>query len=209
MKSHRKKAPANRVEPAHREDVGEWLRSWLLAAVMALCVARPLLPSEGVSWLGDGQPFDMLWLVIAGGYLLLAIVRGRLARPTDLVDAAVAALVLISVTSALVGATNLADARELSLIGTGSPRLTINMLFEWVALGLTFFLTRQLVRTPREARALVAVMIALAVVLSTFGFYQVFVGLPAARAEYAANPDQVLQRMNQWYPPDSPERLRF
>ena len=83
------------------------------------------------------------------------------------------------------------------------------MLFEWLALGLVFFLTRQLVRTRREARALVAVMIALAAALAVYGYYQVFVGLPAARAEYAANPDEALKDVGQWAPAGSAERLRF
>lgn len=209
MKSYTKKNPVKKNRPAAADNAGEFLRAWLLAGLVALCVARPLLPSEGVSWLGDGQPFNMLWLVAAGAYLLWALRRGGLARPLNLVDAGVAGLVVVCAASAVVGSHNRADEIELGLTATGSPRLAINMLWEWVALGLAFFLTRQLVRTAREARALVAVMMALAVVLAGYGYYQVFVGLPADRAEYAENPDQVLPRLNQWIPPNSPERQLF
>ncbi len=128
------------------------MRSWLLAALVALAVARPLLPSEGVSWLGDGQPFVMLWLVLAAGCCVLALTEGGLARPLGWIDGGVAALVLFAAASAWLGSRNKADEIELHLVSTGSPRLAINMLFEWLALGLVFFLTRQLVRTRREAR---------------------------------------------------------
>ncbi len=209
LKSPSKQTRAETSAAAVAARPGEMLRSWLLAALVALVVARPLLPSEGVSWLGDGQPFVMLWLVVAAGYFVLALSEGGLARPLGAVDVGVIGLVLIAAASAWVGSRNRADEIELHLVSTGSPRLAINMLFEWLALGLVFLLTRQLVRTRREARALVAVMIALAAALSMYGFYQVFVGLPAARAEYAANPDEALRKADQWYPPNSPERLRF
>ena len=162
-----------------------------------LSVARPLLPSEGVSWLGDGQPFDMLWILVAAAYLVSAVRQGGFARRPGLVDGAVLLLVVLCAASAIVGTRH------------GSPRLAINMLWEWVAFGLVFFLVRQLVRTARETRALVALMVALAVVLSSYGFYQVFIGLPADRAAYAENPEGMLRSLGQWCPPGSPERLHF
>ena len=206
----RKKTDAKRVARAPRRR--DYARRWLLAVFVALCVARPLVPSEAVSWLGDGHPFTMLLLMITACYLLLAVQRGGFTRPFHLVDAAVAALVLLCVASATLGVLA-------TLFGAGnnpefdervsSPRLAINMLWEWVALGLVFFLARQLIATPRESRAVVAVMIGLAVVLCALGFFQVFVSLPAERAAYAENPDEVLFRLGEWYPPDSPERARF
>ena len=172
-------------------------RSWLLAALTALVVARPLLPSEGVSWLGDGQPFNMLAILIAAAYSLWAIAQGGFVRRFNIVDAAIGALVALCIAAALFGAQN------------GSPRPAINMLFEWLAMGLVFFLTRQLVRTALETRAVVAVMVALAVVMAGIGFYQVYVSLPADRAAYAEDPDRVLRESGQWYPPGSPARVQF
>ena len=193
----RRKTPSNkRTSPAMVKGA-ELARPCLLLVLTALCVARPLLPSEGVSWIGDGLSFDMMWLLLAVGYLLLALVQGGLSRRLDLVDGAVATLVGLCVVSALIGGQE------------GSPRLAMNMLWEWVGLGLVFFLVRQLVRTPRETRALMVVMIALAFVLSADGFYQVFVGLPADRAAYAENPDALLRSVGQWYPQGSPERMAF
>jgi tetratricopeptide (TPR) repeat protein len=163
----------------------------------ALLVARPLIPSEGVSWLGDGQPFNLLWLILVAVFLLWVAVVGVALRPLTVVDVAVAVLVALCVISGLAGSAE------------GSPRFVMNMIWEWVALGLVFVLTRQLVRSRAEARALVAIMIALAVAMSLYGFYQVFVTLPADRAAYAENPDEVLRAAGQWYPPGSPERDRF
>lgn len=204
MKSERKTISAKRAARAADGAATELLRPCLLMALVALCVARPLLPSEGVSWLGDGQPFNMLALVLTVAYLVSAVFSGGLAHRMTLVDWSVAALVLICGASALVSITP-----QYFRQATGSPRLAINMQWEWVGMGLIFFLTRQLVRTPRETRALVAVMVALAVVLGGFGFYQVLIGLPADRAAYAENPDELLRSLGQWFPPDSPERARF
>ncbi len=174
------------------------VRPWLLAGLAAICVARPLVPSEGVSWLGDGLGFDMLLLVLAAGYLLWAAARGTLVRPLGAVDACVGALVAMCMTSAFFGASE------------GNPRYTIDMLWEWTGLGLVYFLTRQLVRTAAEARALAATMFALAVVVSAFGFYQVLVSLPADRARYAADPERVMQEaLGQVFPSGSLERARL
>lgn len=201
MKASRKatvKQPPAVAKP-HRAPAPtvERVRAWLLAALAALVVARPLLPSEGVAWMGDDLPFDMLALCLAAGCLALTAARGSLVRPLSLADGALAGLVLICITSAIVGG------------NYASPRPAINMLWQWVGAGLVFFLTRQLVRTERETRALVSAMLAVAVVASAYGYYQVFVSLPADRAAYAANPDDVLRAAGQWSPPGSPERLQF
>src|SRR5262249_35465305 len=150
-----RKAAAKR---ARRPSAEGPLRPMLLGGLATLLVARPLLPSEGVSWIGDDATFDMLWILIAGAYLLSAIKQGGLARRPTLVDWAVLALVVTCAASALAGALH------------ASPRPAINMLWVWVGFGLVYFLTRELVRGGREARALVALMITLAVVLSSYGF---------------------------------------
>ena len=209
MKPAPKQKRKERAAAATVDRPGEFLRSWLLAALTALVVARPLLPSEGVSWLGDGQPFVLLWFVVAAGYFVFALSDGGFARPLDGIDAGVAGLVFVCATAAWFGADNRTDEIELQLVSTGSPRPAINMLYEWLALGVTFYLTRQLLRTRQDARTLVAVMIALAAAVAVYGYYQEFVSLPAARLEYEANPDEALRQINQWHPAGSPERLRF
>ena len=43
---------------------------------MALCVARPLFPSESAASYGDGLTMVMLWIALAV-FWLLGAVRGR------------------------------------------------------------------------------------------------------------------------------------
>ncbi len=76
-------------------------------------------------------------------------------------------------------------------------------------MGLCFFLARQLIVTPREARAVAAVMVALAVAVSGYGLYQRAYELPHTRAKYEANPDRALRDAGLWFPPHSPERKLF
>jgi hypothetical protein len=83
------------------------------------------------------------------------------------------------------------------------------MLWEGVAMVVSFVVARQLIHSAREARALVAAMISLAVVLSAFGYYQVLIEMPADRLSYSQDPDGTLRRAGQWFPPASPERLAF
>ncbi len=173
------------------------LHALLLAVLAALCVARPLLPSEAVAWLGDGQPFNMLVLCLAVLTCLAAVGQGGLRARWTPTDTAVL----------LLGACYAASA--LHAVAFASPRPAFNMLWEWSALTFVYFLVRQLVRTAAERRALVAVMIALAVVLASYGYYQYFVSMPADRQEYARDPDAMLRRNDLRYAPGSIERQQF
>jgi O-antigen ligase len=95
------------------------------------------------------------------------------------IDAAMVALVGWWSVAALMGSAHAA------------PRPSLNMLWEGVAILLTFVLLRQLVEPDsagRETRALVAVMIALAVTLAVIAVAQYFVLMPAWRARFVENP---------------------
>src|SRR5262249_37003119 len=132
-----------------------------------------------------------------GLYLVSALKGSGLARRPTIEDVAMLLLVALAATSALVNTTE------------GSPRLAINMLWEWIALGVVYFLVRQLDTSAAETRALAATMLPLAVVMSSYGFYQVFIGMPADRAAYAKNPEHFLRELGQRSEPDSPERMQF
>ncbi len=173
------------------------LRPWLLGAMCALFVARPLFPSEAAAYQGDGLPMVMLWIVLAVLWLLGAIGRPRFRVVFGWADAAVILLIAWHTIAAVWAATHL------------SPRPAVNMLWEWIALGLAFLLARQLIVGRRESRAVVAVMISLAVALSAHGLYQYFHELPDTRAQYAADPDGTLRAQGLWYPPGSRERELF
>jgi O-antigen ligase len=175
----------------------ERLRPWLLAAVAALWVARPLYPSESAAPHGDGLPLVMLWLVLAVLWSLGALGRRPFSLRFGRTDAAVLLLISLHTAAALWAAARL------------SPRPAVNMLWEWIGLAVGYFLTRQLLRSEREVRALAAVMIALAVGLSAYGFYQCTVEMPRTRAQYAADPERTLREAGFWFPPGSPQRQHF
>ena len=173
------------------------LRPWLLAGFTALVVARPLFPSESAATYGDGLPMVMLWITLAVLWLLGSIGRPIFSLRFGWIDAAVILLVGWHALAALWA------------VWHGSPRPAINMLWEWVGLGLCFLLARQFIVTAIEARALVAVMIALAVALAGYGLYQCFSEMPATRAIYESDPDAAMRNAGLWFPPNSPERQLF
>jgi hypothetical protein len=173
------------------------LRPWLLTGMMALWVARPLFPSESAAQHGDGLAMVMLWLALGIFWLLGAIGRPRFAFRFGWTDAAVLLLIGWHTAAALWATRH------------GTPRPAVNMLWEWIALGLAFLLARQFIVTPREARAVAAVMVALAVAISGYGLYQYVYEMPQTRARYAADPDRAMREAGLWYPPGSPERERF
>ena len=88
----------------------------------------------------------------------------------------------------------------------GSPRPALNMLWEWVGLGMVFFVARQLVCDGRKARAVVAAMIALMAAISVYGTYQYAIELPAQQRKFAANPEAMLREAGLNYPPGTPFR---
>lgn len=179
------------------DQLAAWLRPWLLGAMAALFVARPLWPSESVAWRGDGLTIVMAWWLLAIVWLALAALTPRVKVRAQATDAAVLALLAWHTVAAL------------RAVWQEAPRPAWNMLWEWLALGLGYFLVRQLVTSRREARALAAVLVALALAQAAYGLRQYFVDLPATRAEYRADPEGALRRAGQWYPPGSRERWLF
>ena len=122
-------------------------RPILLGAGTALVVCRPLLVSESAAAEGNGVPIVML---IALAVLWLLDVVGRPRWPVRLgwIDGCVLALIAWHTLSGVAAAQNLA------------ARPAINVLWEWVGLGLLFFLARQfLCRSRRETRRWWAVLI--------------------------------------------------
>jgi O-antigen ligase len=164
---------------------------------MCLFVARPLWPSESVARIGDGLPIVMLALLLAVGWFSVGLLAGELKLRCAAVDLAVVVLVGWNVVAAVYSAQH--DA----------PRPAVNMLWEWVALGVLYFLARQCLQSPTERRAALIAMISLATALAAFGLYQYFVSMPDTRAQYAADPDGLLRREGMWFPPGSVERELF
>ncbi len=172
-------------------------RRWLLAAAMVLFVARPLFPSDSVAEKGQGTVLVMLSLLLLAGWGINMLRSRRGALHFGPTDVAVLVLLVFYGVSAMVAVAG-ANARE-----------ALNVLWAWIGLGVGFFLLRQLVRRLGEARAVVAVMIGLAVALSTYGLYQCVYDLPRLRSDYARDPDGMLQAEDLWYAPGSTEREQF
>jgi hypothetical protein len=94
----------------------------------------------------------------------------------------------------------------------GSPRSAVNMLWEWIGLGASFFLARQLICTLREARAVVVVMLGLSCGLSAMAVHQYFITIPSDVRTYEAAKDStesLYQQTGQWMPPGSSVRQQF
>ncbi len=165
--------------------------------MMAVLVARPLFPGESAAANGDGLSVVMLWLALGVFWLLGIIGRPKFSLRLGWTDAAVLLLVGWTTVSALWA------------VRHGTPRPAVNMLWEWVGMGMCFFLARQFMATPRERRAVAAVMVALAVGISGYGLYQCCYELPQTQARYKADPDRALRDAGLWFPPGSPERKAF
>lgn len=172
------------------------LRPWLLGGMASLLVARPLFPSESASS-GDGLTVVMLWLVLAVVWLLGAVGRPAFRIRFGATDGAVLAFFALYAVAAIWPS----EER--------SARHALNVLWEWIGLGLCFFLARQLVTTPREVRAVIAMMLALAVAVSGYGLYQYAWEMPQTRARYAADPDRAMRESGLGFAPGTAERKLF
>ena len=186
----RPEARSNKAPRQEAPAADRW-RPWLLGGLVALFVLRPLFPSESAAREGDGLVVVMLWIALALFWLLGAIGRRQFQVRFGWTDGAVLLLVGWHAIAALWVTTH------------GSPRPAVNMLWEWVAYGLCFLLARQLIVTRREARAVIGVMVALAVALAAYGLYQYYWELPATRAEFFRNPAAAMREAGVWYEPGS------
>ena len=176
----------NKPSGAHG-PASDRLRPWLLGGAVALCVARPLWPSESAAAYGDGLPAVMLWLALGVLWMLGAIGRPQLHIRADWTDATVLLLLAWHTLAAVVATTR------------GAPRPAVNMLWEWVGFVLCFLAVRQFLSGRRETRAVLAVMVAIAVGLAGYGLYKKYYEMPQTRAYYYAHRDEL-------FPADAPER---
>jgi tetratricopeptide (TPR) repeat protein len=200
-KSRRTKSSQGVEKPrAEPVAVGQGARGYCLGAAVLLIVATVLIPGDSVAAaLGTGVMLVMLWLVLLVAWLATGLPRPQFEIRVGWTDAAIGVLLLLHSLSAV----------AVVVTGQGSARPELNMMWQWVSFGVTFFLIRQLVRSRAECRALCAVMIGLAVALSMHGYFQYAYSLPLMRAEYAANPDKVARDNGIDAPAGSPPRKQF
>ena len=179
-------AAASPAAPAREKQASDpppdSLRRGLLGAATALLVARPFVSSDGGPWVGDGQGFAALWIILAGVWTISVLGRARFAIRFGWIDAAMLAFV------------GWWSASTWQAFHHAAPRPSINMLWEGVAMLAAFFLLRQLVEHPGEGRALVAVMIGVAVALAAGAFYQYFVTMPENRSLLERDPAAAMRQ---------------
>ncbi len=172
----------SKEKPAATPSLAQHVPGILLAAVVALFVATPLLPSEAATPEGTHVTLGMLWCLLLGCWSAAAI--AQLVPPLRLDWTLNASLVLIGLHSL--------SAVVMSHSG-GGGRPALNTLWVWVNYGIGAFLLRQLVTSAVQSRAVVAVMVALAICLSTHAYYQYFVSQPAFQKAYKADPVKFLK----------------
>lgn len=168
-------------KPATTPTLARHVPGILLAAVVALFVATPLLPSEAAALEGSHATLGMLWCLLLGCWSAAAV--AQLVPPPRLDWTLIAALILIglhSLSAVIVG-------------NSGGGRPALNTLWVWVNYGIGAFLLRQVVTSAVQSRAVVAVMVALALCLSTHACYQYFVSQPSFQRAYKANPEKFLK----------------
>lgn len=176
--------------------LGERVRRIALGLTAALLTARAYWPSEPDVRVGAGG--GLLWvlgvLFAAGLAFAASFVGGKFRWRWSWTDAALALLVVL----VAISANHAADRRP-----------AINLAWEWVGLGLAYFLIRNLPRTAQESSALTGAMVATAVAVSVYGLYQARVELPQLQEQFKRNPQEVLQALGWSGQPGSREELLF
>ena len=168
------------VQPESAE-LGEVFRRVALGLTAALIVARAYWPAEygAEAKSGSGLWWALLMIVAA----ILAVtgmwLEGGLRIRRSWADVGVAALIV------LVG---------ISACHAAERRIAINFAWDWVGVGIGYFLVRNLPRSRAESSALAGALVATAVALSAYGLYQIAAEFPRDRTLFLTNPREVLIR---------------
>ncbi|WP_166827952.1 O-antigen ligase family protein [Thalassoroseus pseudoceratinae] len=143
------------------------LYSLIQCLIAALVTARLLVPTEG-SVLGDTLWLTPLWFLTAALWAWDLFRRRDFHIVADRIDLAVWLIVLGHlISAAYVFAT------------AGDQRAVLNMTWEWLALGVSFGLIRQALRTGVGKRSWLTAFVCLAAGLSVYGLWQHYVEFPA------------------------------
>ncbi len=147
---------------------------------LALTVTRWLLPAEATAE-GDSLWIALVWLAMGGFYGLWKFwIPGQ--RRFDGADLAAALFIGGHVVSGCI-----------VLTGDGNRRAALNLIWEWLSLGVLWIVWRDLLQAPRHRTALIAVMLTTAVTLSAWGMWQYFDWYPQMAAKYGPKFDELRQ----------------
>ncbi len=148
------------------------LSSVLKACVAALLFARLLVPTE-LPQEGRTLWIVQLWLGVGLIWAWDRFREGDLRIRFSRVDAMLWIVVAGHALSALA-----------VFVNGGHERYAINATWEWVGLGVSLFLMRQVIRTVADRSALLLTMLAAAVAMSALGMWQHYVFYPNAARQY-------------------------
>ncbi len=171
--TYRKRQLSNRCGRVARPvNASDGLTYVLIAVVAALLVARWLVPTESAPE-GDTLWLVQLWL---GACLLWAWNSYRqqnFSLRLDRFDLALWILIGSHIVSALV-----------VVFTEGQKRVALNMLWEWVGLGVSFFLLRQTIRTQFARQVVLLTLVSTAVPLAGLGLWQHYYWYPNSTTTY-------------------------
>ncbi len=156
----------------------------LAATVTMLVVATPLIPSEATVHEGTAAPLNFLWTVVLFAWAAALVLRPDPQIKFGWTGIAAAALIGWHTLSGMVA------------VHSANGRQALNMTWQMLCYGVAAFLLRQLLRTPVQCRAIVAVMIAIASLEAAQGSYEYFLSKPAALAAFRANPEKAFRELN-------------
>jgi O-antigen ligase len=160
-------------------QLGEFLRRVSLGLAAMLFVVRAYYWSEDAET-GTGLVWVFAVLGTAAVAIASSLFAGTLRVRWSWADAAVLALMLLV---------------ALSSSHAAERRPAITMAWEWGALGILYFLIRNLPRTRGESATLAGALVATAVAVSAYGLYQRSVEFAQLREMFHRAPEAVLLRL--------------
>lgn len=164
--------PAKSPPPQTEIYLEGGLFSLMQAIAALLLAARWLLPPEGAVF-GETLWIVQLWVGVILLWVWDVYRRNDYRLRMDALDLAVGVVVLGHIVSAIP-----------VLNGEGDQRAALNLLWEWVGLGVSFFVVRQLLRTRKDCQRLIGILLAAAVMLAGYGIWQHYVELPNIVEKY-------------------------
>ena len=166
------------ANPDLSQQQARWFK-WLQFLLIALLASTAFLTGDGPAVSEGMTSWSVMSFAILGSlwgvfHLRFPSVRYRMDWSSFLLCLTVLAM-LVSV---------------ISHFGAGDFRAGLNSWWQWVAFAVGFMLCLQLFNSPLVIRAVVAVMLAIAVSISSIGIYDSLVHIPQVRAEYFQGNDQ-------------------
>ena len=140
--------------------------------VAALVAARWLTPTEGAAD-GDTLWIAQLWLAAALFWVWRCYREGDYRIHADRLDLFLWVVIAGHIVSAIS-----------VVVDGGQKRAAVNMLWEWIGLGVMFFLVRQVLRTSLDRQRMTLSVVAVATSLAALGIWQHYVFYPQTAHDY-------------------------